>query len=87
MRTQMITSETFDAGIFIGGMDGLDEEWQLFTTNRPNAPVFPIASTEGAARLIWNSWTPPASLNLPADVKDRLAKDLDYRLLIRDLLG
>jgi hypothetical protein len=87
MRTQMITSETFDAGIFIGGMDGLDEEWRLFAQHRANAPAFPIASTEGAARLLWNSWTPPASLNLPADVKDRLAKDLDYRLLIRDLVG
>jgi hypothetical protein len=68
-------------------MDGLDEEWRLFTQHHPNAPAFPIASTEGAARLLWNSWTPPASLNLPADVRDRLAKDLDYRLLIRDLLG
>jgi hypothetical protein len=87
MRTQMITSEPFEAGVFIGGMDGLDEEWQLFTRNHPNAPAFPVASTEGAARLIWNSWTPPASLNLPANVKDRLAQDLDYRLLFRDLLG
>ena len=87
MRTQMITSEPFEAGVFIGGMDGLVEEWQLFKRNHPNAPAFPVASTEGAARLIWNSWTPPASLNLPANVKDRLAQDLDYRLLFRDLLG
>lgn len=87
MRTQMITSEPFSAGVFIGGMDGLDEEWQLFARHHPQAPAFPVASTEGAARLLWDNWTPPASLNLPADVKDRLAKDLDYRLLFRDLLG
>ena len=87
MRTQMITSEPFEVGVFIGGMDGLDEEWQLFTRHHPNAPAFPVASTEGAARLIWNPWTPPAALNLPANVKDRLAQDLDYRLLFRDLLG
>jgi SLOG cluster3 family len=87
MRTQMITSEPFNACVCIGGMDGLDEEWKIFTQNHPNAPALPVASTEGAARRIWNWWTPPSSQNLPADVKDRLAMDLDYRLLFRDLLG
>ena len=87
MRTQMITSEPFEAGVFIGGMDGVVEEWRLFANHHPNAPAFPIASTEGAARLIWSSCTMAPSLRLPAKVMDRLAEDLDYRLLFRDLLG
>jgi hypothetical protein len=87
MRTEMITSERFASAVFIGGMDGLNEEWGLFKTHQPHAPAYPIASTEGAARLLWNLWTPSASVNLPAEVRDRLGQDLDYRLLFRDLLG
>lgn len=87
MRTQMIESEPFEAGVFIGGMDGLNEAWRLFTQNHPHALALPVASTEGAARMIWNSWTPPSFLALRAVVKGRLSLDLDYRGLFRDLVG
>ena len=49
MRTQMIHSTPFEAAVFIGGMDGLFEEWTIFTSRYPDAPAFPVASTEGAA--------------------------------------
>ncbi len=81
MRTQMIDSQPFAAGIFIGGMDGVEDEWALFTQHYPRLPVFPIASTEGAARLLWKKWQAPRHL------KDRLAHDLDYRAVFHDLLG
>ena len=48
MRTQMIHSTPFEAAVFIGGMDGLFEEWTIFTSRYPDAPAFPVASTEGA---------------------------------------
>ena len=43
----MINSQPFAAGIFIGGMDGLKEEWDLFQQTHPHVPAFPVASTEG----------------------------------------
>jgi hypothetical protein len=87
MREEIIGSQPFAAAVFIGGMEGLDEEWDLFTRIHPNAPAFPVASTEGAARLIWQNWTPPNLPSIPADVKTRLDQDVQYRHLFRDLLG
>ncbi|MBV8231787.1 MAG: hypothetical protein JO329_17525, partial [Planctomycetaceae bacterium] len=87
MREEMIGSQPFVAAVFIGGMEGLDEEWDLFTRIHPNAPAFPVASTEGAARLIWQNWSPPNLPSIPADVKTRLDQDVQYRHLFRDLLG
>ena len=46
MRTQMIHSTPFEAAVFIGGMDGLFQEWTIFTSRYPDAPAFPVASTE-----------------------------------------
>ncbi len=85
MRTEMIHSTPFDAGFFIGGMEGLLEEWDIFS-KRDAIPVFPVASTEGAARILWQNWTPNNLPNAPADLKTRLSQDLQYRLLFRDLL-
>jgi hypothetical protein len=88
MRKQMIDSEPFAAGVFIGGMDGVEDEWLMFTQRWPKVPVYPIASTEGAARLLWNNWQPPSLPNVsPQQLKVRLAQDLDYRSLFHDLLG
>ena len=92
MREEMIGARPFESAVFIGGMGGLFEEWDIFQrVHGRRAPAFPVASTEGAARLIWRGWTPPQNLPHrpppPPDVKDRLDHDLDYRLLFRDLLG
>ena len=40
MRKQMIESERFDAGVFIGGMEGVEEEYRLFTTAHVTANGF-----------------------------------------------
>lgn len=53
MRRQMLTSYPFSAGIFIGGMEGVETEYALFRTLQPDALVLPIASTGGAARIIY----------------------------------
>ncbi|MFO0956396.1 MAG: hypothetical protein U0800_02885 [Isosphaeraceae bacterium] len=92
MRNEMISSQEFAAGIFVGGMQGLVEEWEIFARLHPSTPAFPIASTEGAARNLWNNWLPPSIPGMPADLnarlalKARLAQDLDYRILFRDIL-
>ena len=87
MRTQMIHSTPFEAAVFIGGMDGLFEEWTIFTSRYPDAPAFPVASTEGAARIIWTNWNPRNLPNTVADLRTRLDQDLQYRILFRDILG
>lgn len=87
MRRLMMGSQQFAAGVFIGGMDGVEEEWAMFTGRYPHTPVYPIASTEGAARLLWTSWQPPQLSHITYNLKDRLAQDLDYRSLFHDLLG
>lgn len=86
MRTIMIRSAPFDAAVFIGGVDGLFEERDIFVAHHPAAPIFPVASTEGAARLIWDQWTPPNLPSTPPDLKARLDRDLQYRHLFRDVL-
>jgi hypothetical protein len=86
MREEMIKSYVFAAGVFIGGMEGVEEEWAIFHREHPHAPAFPVASTEGAARLLWQSWTPPSLPNLPPNIRDRLDRDVDYRMLFHDLL-
>ncbi|RZK34289.1 MAG: hypothetical protein EOO61_13845, partial [Hymenobacter sp.] len=50
MRQQMLTDHIFDAGVFIGGMEGVEEEFSLFKIYQPNVPVLPLATTGGAAK-------------------------------------
>lgn len=52
MREQMLKSHEYVAGIFIGGMEGVEEEYELFKKYQQNALLLPIGSTGGAAKLI-----------------------------------
>ena len=53
MRTQMINSEKFSAAFFIGGMEGVEQEYDLMTQLKPAVPRFPVYTTGAAARLLW----------------------------------
>ncbi|EFE0690303.1 hypothetical protein UXP11_22325 [Enterobacter hormaechei] len=50
MREAMLTSESFDAAVFIGGMEGINEEYEIFRQMHPHAKCIPIAVTGGATR-------------------------------------
>ncbi len=50
MRKAMLTSESFDAAVFIGGMEGINEEYEVFRQMHPHAKCIPIAVTGGATR-------------------------------------
>jgi hypothetical protein len=78
------TLKPYCAGVFIGGMKGIEIEWDMFTHSYPNAPAFPVASTEGEARNLWSRVAPPQAVNR----KDwpRLDSELNYRRLFRSLL-
>lgn len=49
MRKKMIIDNDFIAGIFVGGMEGVKDEFELFTQCHPEAMVIPMASTGAAA--------------------------------------
>lgn len=48
MRERMFNEQQFDAAVFIGGMGGIVEEFELFIQLQPNANALPVISTGGA---------------------------------------
>lgn len=77
MREAMIGSQDFSAGVFIGGMEGVEREYEMFRQIHPKKPVYPIASTGAAAQVLFER-----------DKFDRpeLLRDLRYLSLFRRLL-
>lgn len=81
MRHVMLDSAEFDAAIFIGGMEGVEVEFDLFRRRHPTAPVFPVASTGAAARIVYERER--EGLHLPAE----LERDYAYPSMFRRLLA
>ena len=79
MRQEMITDNNFTAGIFIGGMEGVIDEYRMYNQAHPRSLILPIASTGGAAKLIYEE------SNMAQD--ERLLNDYAYMGLFRDLLS
>lgn len=52
MRKIMLEESNPVAAIFIGGMEGIEEEFGLFTSLFKNRPVYCMGSTGGASRLL-----------------------------------
>jgi hypothetical protein len=52
MRRRMLDQTEPSAAMFIGGMQGIPDEFSIFTELFPNAPVYPIGSPGGEARLL-----------------------------------
>lgn len=78
MRARMLGDFRFDAGLFIGGMEGVEEEYRLFRERHPGTPAWPIASTGAAARILYDRYGP---------AHPELAHELAYPVLFRRLLG
>jgi len=78
MRQTMISAHTFDAGIFIGGMEGVEIEYDIFRELHPGKPAYPIASTGAAARILFETYIPD---------RRELMDDLRYLSLFRRLLS
>ncbi|WP_319405776.1 hypothetical protein [uncultured Desulfosarcina sp.] len=49
MREAMLSREDLQAAVFIGGMEGVFEEYKLFRKFHPNTKVLPVPSPGGAA--------------------------------------
>lgn len=78
MRSKLINENDFKVGIFIGGMEGINDEYLMFKERHPNALILPIASTGAAAKILYESQ--PESYDI------RLKNDYAYMALFRDLL-
>jgi len=80
MRTRMLSESQFSAAVFIGGMEGIEEEFKMFRELHPHALLLPVASTGAATGIVYNSL-------LPDDYKnERLVKDYGYMSLFQKFL-
>lgn len=52
MRAAMISAYNFDAAVFLGGMEGVEIEYDIFRRLHPDKPAYPVASTGAAARVL-----------------------------------
>jgi SLOG cluster3 family len=52
MRRAMLSRQDLNAAVFIGGMEGVLEEHELFTELHPAAKVLPVPAPGGAARQL-----------------------------------
>ena len=50
MRRAMLSRDDLSAAVFIGGMEGIQAEYELFTKFHPAAKILTVASPGGAAR-------------------------------------
>lgn len=73
MRKRMIKENDFVAGIFIGGMSGVEWEFDYFKKIHPKALLLPIATTGAAAKVIYD--------RAPSNYSKELATDYSYMSL------
>ena len=78
MRSRMLGESEFAAGIFIGGMEGVEVEYNMFIEKHPKALVLPIASTGAGAKKIYDERF--------TDKNERLVKGYAYMSLFQKYL-
>ena len=78
MRGRMMAENKFEAAIFIGGMEGVVDEFRLFRERHPKARMLPVASTGAAARIIYDDLQPRPD--------KRLLTEYAYMALFKSLL-
>lgn len=80
LREQMFLENEFSAAVFIGGMDGIEDEYRMFKEYHPEAVLLPIASTGAATKLVYDNLFPNNLKNT------RLEKDYGYMSLFQKFL-
>lgn len=80
LRQRMFSENEFSAAVFIGGMEGIEIEYNLFREYHPSALLLPIASTGAATKIVYDNL-------LSDDLKnERLVNDYGYFSLFQKLL-
>lgn len=83
MRERMLTDNPIYAGVFIGGMEGVLDEYELLKQySNGQSKIFPIASTGAAARILYKELTDKCEI-----CNTRLLTDYCYATLFNDLLS
>lgn len=80
MRERMLFDNEYSAAVFIGGMNGIEDEYKMFKERHPKALLLPIASTGAATRIVYEALLPNSLRN------ERLIKDYGYMSLFQNLL-
>lgn len=80
MRQRMFSENEFVAAVFIGGMDGIIDEYKMFIDYHPDAILLPIASTGAATKIVYDELFPEDLKNL------RFEKDYGYMSLFQKYL-
>lgn len=80
MRERMLFENDYAAAVFIGGMNGIEDEYKMFSEKHRNAILLPIASTGAATRILYDNLLPDQFKN------ERLLKDYGYMSLFKNLL-
>lgn len=83
MRREMLDAFTYTAGVFIGGMEGVEQEHALFRARWPVVPTYPVASTGAAARVLFDAGEGPRD----QATRDALANEYTYGALLARLPG
>ncbi|MBR6990333.1 MAG: hypothetical protein IKH95_10945 [Bacteroidaceae bacterium] len=78
MRSKMIGDNDYSAAVFIGGMEGVEKEFEMFKELHPDVPCLPIASTGAAAKILYNEHL--------GEFDERLLTELSYTSLFKELL-
>ena len=79
MREKMLGDNDYVAAVFIGGMDGIFKEYEMFRELHPKALVLPIASTGAAAKGLFDRYR--------GEFDERLLTELSYTSLFKEMLG
>jgi hypothetical protein len=77
MRELMLGGKEFAAGIFIGGMEGVEEEYNMFKQFHPDALIIPLASTGAAAKILYQD-----QINL----NERFLNDFAFSSIFQEFL-
>ena len=80
MRERMLSESEFSAAVFIGGMEGIEIEYQMFRSKYPNALMLPIASTGAATKIVYDTILPDEEKH------ERFVKDYGYMSLFQKYL-
>jgi SLOG cluster3 family len=83
MRGEMLGSYDFGAGVFVGGMKGIEDEYAMFRSVWPGVGAYPVASGGGAARMLFDRGEGPQDQAM----RGMLERELVYGYLFQKLLG
>ena len=81
MRERMLSESEFSAAVFIGGMEGIIDEYNMFTEKHPDVKILlPIASTGGATKEVYEEIFPEELKN------ERFVRDYGYMSIFQKFL-